>query len=134
MHTGRRHEGQPLESLIYQVTATSFTSFRWRLAFLVLGARSERGTGKSLTTAHSAVMCCVRKSTAKSLHSRIGGIVLCDIQLGSIIGQTTNTTLRLRNLSPHEFRPQGQVGQESNRRPAVLEFASFRPPLSTHVH
>jgi hypothetical protein len=28
----------------------------------------------------------------------------------------------------------GQVGQESNLHPAVLEFASFRLPLSAHVH
>jgi hypothetical protein len=36
--------------------------------------------------------------------------------------------------SRDEFKALGQVGQESNRRPAVVEFASFRPAVSVHVH
>ena len=47
----------------------------------------------------------------------------------------TKSGLELNRSSPHKFRLlEGQVGQESNLQPAVLEFASFRPLLFVHVH
>jgi len=35
---------------------------------------------------------------------------------------------------PHEFRAEGQVGQESHRRPAVVEPAALRSGTFTEVH
>jgi hypothetical protein len=49
--------------------------------------------------------------------------------------KTAVTGRKFNRLSPHEMRLfEGQVGQESHLHPAVVEVASFRPPLSLCVH
>src|SRR5262249_44542192 len=70
----------------------------------------------------------------KGRHSKICGDVLGDMKLGSMRGQSAHTVLGAQGSHPHEFRVSRQVGQESNRQPAVLEPAAVRSATFRDVH
>jgi hypothetical protein len=61
------------------------------------------------------------------LYSKTCGVALDGMQLGSNRGQHSRIAPRLDDGDPYEFSILGQVGQESNLQPAVLEHAALRP-------
>ena len=66
-------------------------------------------------------------------HSLICGDVPGGIQLGSYKGQRTYIGLRLRGAVPMNSGLMGQVGQESNLQPAVVEPAAVRSAAFSRV-
>jgi hypothetical protein len=56
------------------------------------------------------------------------------MKLRSNWGQRTHIEPGLQVSQSHEFRTEGQVGQESNLQPAVLEPAAVRSPTFRGVH
>ena len=70
----------------------------------------------------------------RGLHSQSCGVAVGGGQLRSGRGQRTPIALELRGSNPLKFGTREQVGQESNRRPAVLEPAAVRSAAFTEVH
>jgi hypothetical protein len=57
-------------------------------------------------------------------HSKIRSDISGGTKLGSIKGQSAHIVQGAWGSKPHTFRDSGQVGQESHRRPAVVETPS----------
>jgi len=101
----------------------------------LFGPETPRNTAKLLMTGQGvwSLHCCTRRSITNEPRSKICG----DDRGGMHWGQLRVNARALREShkarNPHEFRLLGQVGQESNLQPAVLEKAASHSPASDLV-
>jgi hypothetical protein len=70
----------------------------------------------------------------REAHAETCGVAHGGMQLGPNRGHSAHIALGARGSNPHEYRALGQVGQESNLQPAVLEPAAVRSAVFRDVH
>jgi len=100
-----------------------------------VGPRTMRDIARSLLTCSRrlGLAAVAGRPSPSGPHSATCGDVLGGLKLRSSREQRTRIGLGPRGSSPHEFRPQGQVGQESHLHPAVVEHSACCPGSSRDV-
>ena len=94
-----------------------------------------RDDARLLMTAHRRLEPAIARSpSARGLHSWICDLAPDGMKLGPNRGQRTHSGLESRGSNPYEFTILGQVGEESHRRPLVVEPAAAHSGKFSDVH